>query len=486
MELSSLGEQVFAVESITKKRVRKGNVEYLLKWQGWPQKYSTWEPEEHILDPRLVLEYEEKEEKERALAYRRKGLRPRHLVLRNMYPMDLRSAHKALEKPPPRIRLSLTRTMATDSLEQGLRPCRPGDRERAGILCRLEKRRNKGKVLFHAVGLKQGSRHPTLVERNLPRLHPSKPPNPPAQQPMEEEKYEEEEEEEEYTDEGVEEHIEEERDHKVEQPQQQDDRTDMMMILEETIKADEDKDSAGGPHYSDGYCSSPELDVPMVTDAPEECSPCQRMGLDGDEPVDSNATYVPDAGLLLLSDTARTLGDLVSPGHSPGHIPDDSLVSDCPSEGAQGVAATMMMMMMTTTTDQLQSIAATTTTVPHEAATCELSLASPLDAGCTAPAAAATADKSSSVSPIRAEAEEAEAAECELVVVSKRDVTIAAVNKNKKGSESSVTTTRTTSGKVIVTDVTINSLTVTFKEALRAEGFFKGCGIELKGDNRVK
>lgn len=29
-------------------------------------------------------------------------------------------------------------------------------------------------------------------------------------------------------------------------------------------------------------------------------------------------------------------------------------------------------------------------------------------------------------------------------------------------------------GKVIVTDVTINSLTVTFKEALAAEGFFKG------------
>ncbi|CDQ85156.1 unnamed protein product [Oncorhynchus mykiss] len=120
MELSSIGEQVFAVESITKKRVRKGNVEYLLKWQGWPpntltgelattvrhlvhfrnvkspsrssvnpiphasktEGYSTWEPEDHILDPRLVLAYEEKEEKDRALAYRRKGLRPRRLVLR--------------------------------------------------------------------------------------------------------------------------------------------------------------------------------------------------------------------------------------------------------------------------------------------------------------------------------------------------------------------------------------------------------------------
>ncbi|XP_060945838.1 chromobox homolog 7a isoform X1 [Limanda limanda] len=138
MELSSIGEQVFAVESITKKRMRKGNVEYLLKWQGWPPKYSTWEPEENILDPRLVLAYEENQEKVRALAYRRKGLRPRRLLLRNsmllftaankhrsdssvtfaltqnIFAMDLRSAHKVAVKPPPRLRLSLTRAMSTD------------------------------------------------------------------------------------------------------------------------------------------------------------------------------------------------------------------------------------------------------------------------------------------------------------------------------------------------------------------------------------
>nr|4X3K_A Chain A, Chromobox protein homolog 7 [Mus musculus]4X3K_B Chain B, Chromobox protein homolog 7 [Mus musculus]4X3S_A Chain A, Chromobox protein homolog 7 [Mus musculus]4X3S_B Chain B, Chromobox protein homolog 7 [Mus musculus]4X3T_A Chain A, Chromobox protein homolog 7 [Mus musculus]4X3T_B Chain B, Chromobox protein homolog 7 [Mus musculus]4X3T_C Chain C, Chromobox protein homolog 7 [Mus musculus]4X3T_D Chain D, Chromobox protein homolog 7 [Mus musculus]4X3T_E Chain E, Chromobox protein h len=63
---SHMGEQVFAVESIRKKRVRKGKVEYLVKWKGWPPKYSTWEPEEHILDPRLVMAYEEKEERDRA------------------------------------------------------------------------------------------------------------------------------------------------------------------------------------------------------------------------------------------------------------------------------------------------------------------------------------------------------------------------------------------------------------------------------------
>ncbi|XP_054464032.1 chromobox homolog 7a isoform X2 [Anoplopoma fimbria] len=111
MELSSVGDQVFAVEAITKKRVRKGNVEYLLKWQGWSPN----------------------QEKIRALAYRRKGLRPRRLVLRNIFAMDLRSANKVSEKPPPRLRLSLTRSMSTD-VDQG---------ERGGLYRRLARRNSK-------------------------------------------------------------------------------------------------------------------------------------------------------------------------------------------------------------------------------------------------------------------------------------------------------------------------------------------------------
>uniref|UniRef100_W5KJD9 Chromobox homolog 7b n=2 Tax=Astyanax mexicanus TaxID=7994 RepID=W5KJD9_ASTMX len=81
MELSAIGEQVFAVESIIKKRVRKGNVEYLLKWKGWPPKYSTWEPAEHILDPRLVLAYEEKEHRDRAVGWRKRGPKQKRLLV---------------------------------------------------------------------------------------------------------------------------------------------------------------------------------------------------------------------------------------------------------------------------------------------------------------------------------------------------------------------------------------------------------------------
>ncbi|CAN0283347.1 unnamed protein product [Lampetra planeri] len=81
MELSAVGERVFAVERINKKRIRKGMVQYLVKWKGWSPKYSTWEPEENILDPRLVMAYEEREQRDRAIGLRRRGPRSRRLVL---------------------------------------------------------------------------------------------------------------------------------------------------------------------------------------------------------------------------------------------------------------------------------------------------------------------------------------------------------------------------------------------------------------------
>ncbi|XP_069909048.1 chromobox protein homolog 7 isoform X2 [Oryctolagus cuniculus] len=103
MELSAIGEQVFAVESIRKKRVRKGKVEYLVKWKGWPPKYSTWEPEEHILDPRLVMAYEEKEERDRASGYRKRGPKPKRLLLQESAPPDALQAAgewEPTEQPP--------------------------------------------------------------------------------------------------------------------------------------------------------------------------------------------------------------------------------------------------------------------------------------------------------------------------------------------------------------------------------------------------
>jgi len=62
LEEHELGDQVFAAEAITKKRFRKGKTEYLVKWKGWSPRYSTWEPEENILDPRLVQQFVLKQE----------------------------------------------------------------------------------------------------------------------------------------------------------------------------------------------------------------------------------------------------------------------------------------------------------------------------------------------------------------------------------------------------------------------------------------
>lgn len=54
MELSDVGERVFAAECIQKRRIRKGKAEYLVKWKGWSRKHNTWEPEENIIDQRLL------------------------------------------------------------------------------------------------------------------------------------------------------------------------------------------------------------------------------------------------------------------------------------------------------------------------------------------------------------------------------------------------------------------------------------------------
>nr|XP_054593943.1 E3 SUMO-protein ligase CBX4 isoform X1 [Nothobranchius furzeri] len=81
MELPAAGEHVFAVESIEKKRSRKGRVEYLVKWRGWSPRYNTWEPEENILDPRLLDAFEDRERQEQLMGYRKRGPKPKHVLV---------------------------------------------------------------------------------------------------------------------------------------------------------------------------------------------------------------------------------------------------------------------------------------------------------------------------------------------------------------------------------------------------------------------
>lgn len=43
-----LGEGFYEVEDIRKKRIRKGQVQYLVKWRGWPETANTWEPYDNV------------------------------------------------------------------------------------------------------------------------------------------------------------------------------------------------------------------------------------------------------------------------------------------------------------------------------------------------------------------------------------------------------------------------------------------------------
>ncbi|KAK8712180.1 hypothetical protein V6N13_147427 [Hibiscus sabdariffa] len=47
-ERSKLDDGFFEIEAIRRKRVRKGQLQYLIKWRGWPETANTWEPLENL------------------------------------------------------------------------------------------------------------------------------------------------------------------------------------------------------------------------------------------------------------------------------------------------------------------------------------------------------------------------------------------------------------------------------------------------------
>ncbi|XVE90315.1 hypothetical protein DITRI_Ditri20bG0067600 [Diplodiscus trichospermus] len=47
-ERTKLDDGFFEIEAIRRKRVRKGQLQYLIKWRGWPETSNTWEPLENL------------------------------------------------------------------------------------------------------------------------------------------------------------------------------------------------------------------------------------------------------------------------------------------------------------------------------------------------------------------------------------------------------------------------------------------------------
>lgn len=55
-------DEVYEIEKIVKKRLRKGKTEYLIKWKDYPEEENTWETEDNIFAKDMLEEFNKQNE----------------------------------------------------------------------------------------------------------------------------------------------------------------------------------------------------------------------------------------------------------------------------------------------------------------------------------------------------------------------------------------------------------------------------------------
>lgn len=72
-----LAEGFYEIEAVRKKRTRKGVVQYLIKWRGWPESANTWEPVENLMACLDVIDaFDERSGKHRSKRKRKRASGP--------------------------------------------------------------------------------------------------------------------------------------------------------------------------------------------------------------------------------------------------------------------------------------------------------------------------------------------------------------------------------------------------------------------------